>query len=1292
MMGGFSCIDYNVTGHGGVFCLRIGAKIPGSIALAFWSIPVHLTCCDGKNVSTDLQTAIWKTRFINSSLITPRFTCADCDYTHFITEVAFWKAKKRTVAMTSCASHLSTDTRGERSLSVSRAVGAVPTFVLFCHNFGPYRAAGDIGMQLECPGPEGPFPSSEPVHQRVKLAHSASFGMPSNLVIGRCCHEATSKASGEGCRGLRSCGIDHQDDCDELSLEMHCPLPCEASQAFSHLGLIFSEIGSCTIDAIRFFIQCAAAVSSKTSVRICNAFLMRTTWHFRANETRVSPRRNYTISPIRHPALVLVVASLILPAIGRPSTPSNLPSATSASSVVAVMASLDPQQDINPRTRHLRSDFTSRSLSHIPRFHDSHRQTRSENNSITSKEEMIALLRSHSRSTTSSSPKSSTSSCQSHLTYTAISPRVLAGAPVTTTSKPPVQSSSATSGGTLADASVASTNTLSPRERRKLLRSARKVGSILGETPVLCASPDTSSSPLRAMRSTEFGTLTPSPHSVGSNVGLRRSNSMSTQTRSSQATKKEAVTRDGVGSVHDRSTTPLRAPGRTPPVLKVDCALTSGTNKRSLQGSLDEATPDADTHSFVSTTTTTTMASDLFSPTTRRSPISPIPARLASEASSRDKMLEVRRSKVAKLSRHLGEHVPPELVFPDESTEPFVLVSYETTPPNSAIKRRASEKKVIEPPTRSSSLRRRRRKSLQLDLTESSTSSGSAPSTSSSGVMSPIGSAPSRYKPTRTLTRSRSVRSRTRKYSSSAISRSSTTLESENVRIYPASAPAIQTVHETVNGPAVEELQSIVTEGKDDKADQLNQTEDRIPLSDAQKAINVRRAQKMLSVFGEAPPNSLLPVHPNCESPVVFNRSPLGGRFKRHSICSIMTSGSSFIDVRESATFDSPISPMTPRPRDSIVGPSETTARTPSSKDGLKVPVPLSPRRRASLSALPQTPPPFSQYFEPTTPPSSTPIRHEPYSQSSNVPKSSRPSRAKTSPSTSSTSASPATPSSQQDPGAVFRERRQRAAKLARFFGVGYGDLFPVTAGIEEDARLSSSSFDTIRSLKREFVEKGNDSKITRVSVTVQREVDAGRPLTAPSTSTPLERGEDVKRPSTALSMTSESGPGLPELIKMTTTTTTNDWDNGIASTGCYGSLGFGTGLTVPRSPGLRRRRDVNNNTGTKQSSFGLGMGALVSFSLGRQSRGRGDASVRSNGGFTLGRKNSTRSTTPVAPGARALTIGDRRSILARSLVGPHESVLAGSVKKSEREPALVTVGEKVADMNEVMSKLRVLR
>ncbi|KAL5490609.1 hypothetical protein ACEPAI_5443 [Sanghuangporus weigelae] len=1071
--------------------------------------------------------------------------------------------------------------------------------------------------------------------------------------------------------------------------------------------------------------------------------------------------------------------------------------ATSSTSVVAVMTSLEPQGILNPRGMYARPAFASRSLSQLPRFNECHKQSSSQD---PAEEEMLALL--HLGNQRTASAKSSTSSCQSTVGPT------ITSTPLSRPERSPARIGSPESAYTTTmDASFTSTSSLSPRARRQLLRSARKVGYILGETPVLHTNVDSSDTRESVADPSELGVL-PSSSSAPS-ASRKGMSSPNMQKRRCPKADAGLSMYDGLASafVTPQQYTNLsvdQSPfvptlSRVPPVLKVDCTVVAGTSKRSRLGSSDAVTRDADAQSFVSTTTTTTMASDLFSPSTsRRSPISPVEARFAINEQGKELPREARRLKVAKLSRHLGEHVPSELVFPLEAktvqqdSEPYVLISYEKASPVSPLADKSKtssstpENKIIRPPMRSTSLRRRKRKSLQLDLDGSPSGSSSTPSasTSSSAEMNSIGSAPSKYKPARTLSRSHSLRSRIRKQADTSPSagRFSDNPSSDNASIHPASAPPAQTVHDsgknknTDQGPEVE----VAGEKKQKESDP------RTSLSDAQRALNVRRAQKMLSVFGEAPPNTLLPVKSKCDSPSAIGRSVMGGtRYKRHSISSIITSASSFMDAQP-ATFDSPLSPMTPRPRILDGEATSTPTRTPTSRNSLKVQTNLSPRRRASLSALPNTPPPFSQYFGPPSPLSNHQnMQNESPEQSTTTPKASRPQSdtIKHSPhSSSESSVSPPTPGSEpgsaqgaqdQDPGAVFRERRLRAAKLAKFFGVGYGDLYPVLVGVDDDinVRLSKGSFDSIRFARMESFEKEKErvkereKKLaakrmaagTRVSVTVQREVDdpgSGRVFFSSSASESssdlsLSESENTTTESSELKLDAQNnsviGASLTtsSIVSNTLKTTSTAKDVDGSAVGCYGGLSFSSGLAPSRNASMRRRQDGpdaitstsdNNRTSRNVGSgltFGLGTGM---FSLGRQSRRTAsvkNSSLNLNGSLesgsaTLGRKGSTPTR---RPGGRALTFGERRSIFSRAScgdfganfggnnIGSRTSFLHGhgntsstdesqntegigiaittsDAEERERERMVprVRVGEKLADVSEVMARLRELR
>lgn len=362
-------------------------------------------------------------------------------------------------------------------------------------------------------------------------------------------------------------------------------------------------------------------------------------------------------------------------------------------------------------------------------------------------------------------------------------------------------------------------NTMSPREKKRLLRSHRKLSKILGETPVLSTtigSPEVSLAMIDEM---------------DSDPGRKREASAAGRRRSTVpvARHDNNAHRGSLAAHHAprmrRASSPI--PTRSPPVLRIDTAA-APTGKRPRQNTSSEVESDA--ISFISTTTTTTMMLDALHPhrphsRSRRSPLSPVSTQsfLSSDGEA-ERAKERKRAKMAKLTRHLGENVPSELVFPvvlpkrlpgapSESAKGARSrgASVETWSSNVAMSLAATKQSsaVYAPPRRSSLVKRRKRISLSLDF----------------------------Y-------RRKSVQ--------------------------PTGAPIVE------GTPAVLCSHSLKREdegGMDTyssvRADRQLQDQKRpqkfneasqepVPLTEKQRSINVRRAQKMSRVFGAPPPCTLL--------------------------------------------------------------------------------------------------------------------------------------------------------------------------------------------------------------------------------------------------------------------------------------------------------------------------------------------------------------------------------------------------------------------------------------------------
>ena len=265
-----------------------------------------------------------------------------------------------------------------------------------------------------------------------------------------------------------------------------------------------------------------------------------------------------------------------------------------------------------------------------------------------------------------------------------------------------------------------------------------------------------------------------------------------------------------------RASSPI--PSRSPPVLRIDTAA-SPKSKRPRQNTSEA---DCDALSFISTTTTVTMLDTLRHHShshTRRSPLSPVSSQsfLSSEGEA-ERAKEKKRMKMAKLSRHLGENVPSELVFPvalpktpseraDNQSELEVGAWSADVAKNFAMEIRNGS--VYAPPRRSSLVKRKKRISLSLDFYRRRNAQHMG--------------APA-------IVRAYSLSRRGDK---------------------PETSPKLS-VDRNHREEAENRLQGKV--GDDHEDFRHTQT----PISEKQRVVNVRRAQKISRVFGAPPPNALL--------------------------------------------------------------------------------------------------------------------------------------------------------------------------------------------------------------------------------------------------------------------------------------------------------------------------------------------------------------------------------------------------------------------------------------------------
>ncbi|KAH8114262.1 hypothetical protein DFH11DRAFT_1596847, partial [Phellopilus nigrolimitatus] len=451
-----------------------------------------------------------------------------------------------------------------------------------------------------------------------------------------------------------------------------------------------------------------------------------------------------------------------------------------------------------------------------------------------SREDTLEHVRTRNRSTTSLAKSSRRSLSVTDLSH---SPLISAHSinKMSSDPSPPIKSAS--------ESVPLTTNSMTPRTRKKLQRSTRKLSKVLGETPVLSTALEARDARLDSFDA-EMGMLKPSPirkDSTQKRRFVKPGTSLGFGGRLGNIPDVPFVDADFSPRPAVSSTLPS-AFGRAPPVLKVDCSSVAGKGKRPRQGSSPESGNNADAQSFISTTTSTF---DLFSPSgSRESPNSPMSTISAFREKAKSNEREVRRTKMAKLARHLGESVPAELLFRSD-----------TPLPND------TNVSMVGPPRRSSLVNGRKRMSLQLDLYQKPDTPASKPAfvsdtASRKNVAATPASTPVKNKSGRNvLLRSRSLRERTRAELNSPA----------NTR--PRSGRARTAEPEKISAPLF--VDAIIKQARSDPQLQVNQEtepvvgvleeleEPRVQLSDRQKALYVRRAMKMAQVFGATPPKAL---------------------------------------------------------------------------------------------------------------------------------------------------------------------------------------------------------------------------------------------------------------------------------------------------------------------------------------------------------------------------------------------------------------------------------------------------
>ncbi|KAF8956212.1 hypothetical protein BDZ97DRAFT_1590640, partial [Flammula alnicola] len=235
-------------------------------------------------------------------------------------------------------------------------------------------------------------------------------------------------------------------------------------------------------------------------------------------------------------------------------------------------------------------------------------------------------------------------------------------------------------------------NTLDPEERSRLLRSTRKLGAVLGITPFLLEPEGRTNSLPKATR--REGRIYHSPSSSVSSMDTTEPDYVLVKSRSRSApyqvqsipspfptptpsheNKPVGKKRKGADGAKNASQ-PLLLRLRSGPAHPADSFIKSSSNRG----------PPAKPLSPVASTFNMDIAA-------------PVPATLLSDREKRRKM--------AKLTRTLGENVPPELVFLSASPPPLAVAEAPLPPPKTS---------TVEQPEKSSR-RRDRPQSLTLGAT-----------------------------------------------------------------------------------------------------------------------------------------------------------------------------------------------------------------------------------------------------------------------------------------------------------------------------------------------------------------------------------------------------------------------------------------------------------------------------------------------------------------------------------------------------------------------------------------------
>lgn len=405
-------------------------------------------------------------------------------------------------------------------------------------------------------------------------------------------------------------------------------------------------------------------------------------------------------------------------------------------------------------------------------------------------------------------------------------------------------------------------------------------------------------------------------------------------------------------------------------------------------------------------------------------------------------------------------------------------------------------------------------------------------------------------------------------------------------------------------------------------------------------------------------------------------------------------------------------------------------------------------RRRASLSDLPPTPPPFSQYFQPEPAPVATvpPANLEPpptacaalsipslaVSPSSPLSPISSELSSPSGPDTPSiagaatdtTGSVPATADS-----AMFRERRLRAAKLARFFGVEYGDLLPALAA---DGTVEKGDI-PVPIATVQPAAHAHDKKASRVSrsldLAVPRSIRLLRMSRSFERSNMRQQQQAQSRPGSVepllASMTERQRRSLSPAFSSAKGTRTYGYASHSRGSSRSTASGFGSlegvsvvvqrevdawnGAVPPPPPSAPALAPLVMNASTGASSSSSASTTPIPTPSRVQSPSPVPESQDGELESQLGHAHSqeamlgSRSPTPSVLGRRqralaTLTLGRKGSMRTREAIvdsGVEAQPVPGAGAEwtwRDSEPSFVRVGEKPADRLEVISRLRELR